>query len=249
MVPLLLRLPGLPALTGPEQGQDRVAVAVLEPLLPADDERHLDALVGGRGGDVGRRVRRVVGLQLGRGRVGGAVEEVVARRLVALRVSRRGLAAVVLGLRAREDGATLGVVDDPDPARPDPGGGGADHVAPRLQASDEADEAAVAAYGEPVGDDVPPHGDLDGPRLHSPGQPHGDQGVAAGDQVGAVGEHLHDEPRVLLGGFADSAETGLATSRDATSASRNTISRARMPGQRRCEATVTPGVTAPPRAG
>ena len=121
---------GRPRLVRVEERRDRVLVAVEVAGLEADDERDRDALGRGRRLDLrlGRRVLRVVGLK-GAGAVGaragdaaaarrralGQVEELEARRLVALRVLRALLAGPRLDLRAGEDRAADRVVGDDQP--------------------------------------------------------------------------------------------------------------------------------------
>ncbi len=199
VVPLLLRPPRLPRLAGLPEREDGVAVAVLEAVLAAHDERHLDALVGRRGGDVGRRVLPVVGLEVGLQRVGRLVEERVAGRLVAERVDRGLLAPVVVELRPAEDRSAVRVVHDPRRGRV-ARGGRAQPVAALVQALHQSDEAAVGALGEPPGHvaAVEPDGHL--ARGDAARQPDLHQRVTARDQVSAVGEHLDDQAaRAALG--------------------------------------------------
>ena len=149
VVPLPLGAPRPPGPAGAEERQDRVAVAVLVAVLATHDEGHLDAAVGGRRGDVRRRVLRVVGLQVGLGRIGRLVEVGVRRGLVAQRVACRALALVRTQLRAGEDGAAVGVVGDHRTAGV-AGSRGPQDVAAQPEACHQAEEAAVAAHREPA---------------------------------------------------------------------------------------------------
>ena len=141
----VLRLPRRERLGRVVQDRDLVLVAVLVAGLDAHDVGNRLALVRGRRGDVGRRVVRVV---VGERAAGGLVAVLVARRLVALRVGRRGLAHPRLHLRAGEHGAAVGVVRDGDARLARSLRTRGEHVGAERQAGDEAFEAPVRANGE-----------------------------------------------------------------------------------------------------
>lgn len=187
------------------EGRDLVLVAVHETGLLADDERHGDAGVGGCRRDVGGRVVGIVGLKSLLGRVRRDVEELEPRRLVALLIDCRVLARPGLKLGAGEDGPAVGVVDEPDPRSRAAAERRAKHVAPRLQAFDEAGETAVVALAarlerarhvaalSPAVD-----GHFQAPRVAAVRELDRDKGVAAAAQIGAVREHRDaDHPRAL----------------------------------------------------
>ncbi len=155
----------------------------------------LDARVGGRGRDVGRRVRRVVGLKLLRCRVGRLVEVAEARRLVALRVDRRRLTLPGLQLRPREHRTAVGVVDQLQAATGSVRQRRADDVAPEVKASEQADEAVTAVPEGPGNGALPALPRIDG-HLDVTGaaNPDLDQRVVVADQVGAAGEHRDRRP-------------------------------------------------------
>ncbi|MTD44779.1 hypothetical protein GKE82_10875 [Conexibacter sp. W3-3-2] len=109
-VPLRLGRPRVPLPGGIVQGGDPVLVAVLVAGLDAHDERDGAPAVGRGGAQVARRARRVVRPEA----AVAAVEQLVARRLVALRVAGAGLAGPGLDLRSGEHRAAVGVPDEPD---------------------------------------------------------------------------------------------------------------------------------------
>ena len=203
---LRLRTGRRPWLAGLVERRDPVLVAVDVAGLDPDDERHVDARVGGRGRDVGRRVRRVVGLKLLRGRVRRLVEVGEARRLVALGVDRRRLALPWLQLRPREHRTAAGMVAQRQSRSRPVGQGRAKHVASEVEMLNEPDEAVAAAPERArhvaLAAELGIDGHLDATRACPTGDADRDQCLVAADQVGAAGEHRDREavpPRALGG--------------------------------------------------
>ena len=192
-VPLLLRRRRRPRPARLEEGQDRVAVAVLPAVLAAYDERDRAAAVGGRRVHVGGGLRRVVRLQ--RRLPARLVEVGVAGRLVAQGVARRVLAVVRRRDRPAEHGPAVAVVGD--------------HRACPTRAVRASDQH-VAAVAQPAKQ----HGGAGAERLRDVASvegdpqvarasrlPHRHQYVPAGHQVGPVGQDLdHDAGRCGRGG-------------------------------------------------
>ena len=190
VVELLLGREPRPLLRGVEQRRDLVLVAILVAGLDADDEGHRHAAVGGRGRDVVGRRLGVVGLQAVLARVGRLVDVGERRRLVALCVQRAFLALPWLRLRTREDGAAVGVVDDLEARAAAARDRRHNRVDADLEPLDKALDAPVRAPRE-RGRHVAPADEHLQLLLRDAGrQVDGDEGVAVGDQVRAVGQHL-----------------------------------------------------------
>ena len=192
-VPPGLRRPRHPRLRRIEQHRDGIPAAIDDARLPAHDERHRPALIGGGHRDVRSRMVRVVTLQAAA--AGRAIEELVLRRRVALRVQRwpeavrDRVADPRLDLEAGEHGPADGMVRDGDRRARAVRRARRENVRALRQPGDEADVAAVGTHAEGRGHVAPVDVDPD-PRGIDPGRQHDlDEGVAAADEVRPVRQH------------------------------------------------------------
>ena len=193
VAPRLVGGPRHDRLAGVDQHRHLEDAAVDGPRHALDDERH----AGRRGLDRAGRgwIGGVVGDELA-GRV--AVQELDLRRRVALCVERRAqrrrrdvrVAGVRRDLWAGEHRAADRVVGDHDPLAGAVGGADRQRIGAERQAGHEALEAAVGTDGERGGDIGAVDVDAQRRGVGPVGQPRGDERVAAGDQIRAVGDDL-----------------------------------------------------------
>ena len=186
VVELRLRRPRRPRLARLEEDRDLILVAVLITGLDADDVGDRLPIVGRGARDARglRRVARVIAFEPAS--EGVLVFVFVGRRRVALRVGRGRVGANPRPhLRAGEHGAAVGVVDDRHLTAA-AGCFGREAVGAQLQARDQALVASVRPLCELAGDVGAVQGDPDGRRADAARQAHGDERVAAGDEVGAI---------------------------------------------------------------